>query len=118
MATGAGEVPALQPGAALDARLQAAAVPAVQSGAARKLLAEAGYPDGRGFPKLEILYNTDQQHQAIAELVRKQWQRELGITASLRNEEWGSFQDSQQQLKFMVAGAGVATISTPTPFSI
>ena len=71
--------------------------------AARKLLAEAGYPDGRGFPKLEILYNTDQQHQAIAELVRKQWQRKLGITASLRNEEWGSFQDSQQQMKFMVS---------------
>ncbi len=71
--------------------------------AARKLLAEAGYPEGRGFPRFEILYNNDQAHQAIAELIRKQWQRELGITTSLRNEEWASYQDSVQQLKFIVA---------------
>jgi oligopeptide transport system substrate-binding protein len=57
---------------------------------ARKLLAEAGFPDGRGFPRLEILYNTHEQHQAIAELARKQWQRELGITVTLQNEVWAS----------------------------
>ena len=44
------------------------------------LLAEAGYPDGRGFPTFTILYNTHEMHQAIAELIRKQWQRNLGIT--------------------------------------
>jgi oligopeptide transport system substrate-binding protein len=103
VATGAGEVPALS--------LVPPSMPGYKQqpcrpfdpDAARKLLAEAGYPDGRGFPKIEILYNTDQQHQAIAELVRKQWERELNITTSLRNEEWGSFQDSQQQLKYTVA---------------
>ena len=67
---------------------------------ARKLLAEAGYPDGRGFPKLEILYNTDQQHQAIAELVRKQWQRELGIDGIAAKRRMGLAQDSQQQMNF------------------
>ena len=70
---------------------------------ARKLLAEAGYPQGVGFPKLEIHYNTDQVHQSVAELVRKQWQRELGITVSLRNEEWASYQQTQQQMKYMVS---------------
>src|SRR5262249_51474673 len=40
---------------------------------AQQLLAEAGYPQARGFPKLEILYNTDEAHQTIAQLVRKQW---------------------------------------------
>jgi oligopeptide transport system substrate-binding protein len=103
VATGAGEVPALSlvPPSMPDYEPQGCQP--FNPDSARKLLAEAGYSDGRGFPKLEILYNTDQQHQAIAELVRKQWLRELGITASLRNEEWGSFQDSQQQLKFLVA---------------
>jgi len=103
VATGAGEVPAfsLVPPSMPNYKQQPC--PSYNPEAARKLMAEAGYPDGRGFPKLEILYNTDQAHQAIAELVRKQWQSQLGITASLRNEEWGSFQDSQQQLKFLVA---------------
>jgi len=70
---------------------------------ARALLAEAGYPDGRGFPKLEIHYNTEQGHQSIAELARKQWQRELGINVSLRNEEWASAQDTQQQMNYMLS---------------
>jgi oligopeptide transport system substrate-binding protein len=70
---------------------------------ARALLAEAGYPEGRGFPKLEIHYNTDQVHQSVAELVRKQWQRVLGIDVSLRNEEWGSYLDTQQQMKYVVS---------------
>ncbi|MEX0643008.1 MAG: peptide ABC transporter substrate-binding protein [Pirellulales bacterium] len=70
---------------------------------ARKLLADAGYPGGLGFPKLEIHYNTDQAHQSIAELARKQWQRELGITVTLRNEEWASAQESQQRMDFMLS---------------
>jgi oligopeptide transport system substrate-binding protein len=103
VATGAGEVPALSlvPTAMPHYKVQPCAP--YNPEAARKLLAEAGYPGGKGFPKMEILYNTDQQHQAIAELLRKQWQNNLGITASLRSEEWASFQDSQQQLKYLVA---------------
>jgi oligopeptide transport system substrate-binding protein len=70
---------------------------------ARLLLAEAGYPGGLGFPKLEIHYNSEQGHQLIAELVRKQWQRELGIVVTMRNEEWASSQETQQNMDYMVS---------------
>jgi oligopeptide transport system substrate-binding protein len=70
---------------------------------AQRLLAEAGYPGGRGFPKIDILYNTHEAHQTIAQLVRKQWERNLGITASTRNEEWGSYQTSVRKLQFGAA---------------
>jgi oligopeptide transport system substrate-binding protein len=103
VATGAGEIPAysLVPPSMPGYRQQLSRPH--DPAAARKLLAEAGYPEGRGFPKIEILYNSDQAHQSIAELIRKQWQRELGISTSLRNEEWGSYQDSIQQFRFTIA---------------
>jgi oligopeptide transport system substrate-binding protein len=73
---------------------------------ARRLLAEAGYPDGRGFPKLDILYNTHEAHQTIAQLVRKQWQRNLGINVSTRNEEWASYQSEIRQQEYNIARRG------------
>ncbi len=69
---------------------------------AKALLAEAGYPNGTGFPKIEILYNYEQQHQTIAELIRKQWRRGLGIDVATRNEEWSSYLSSTRQLKYDV----------------
>ncbi|MEO1495826.1 MAG: peptide ABC transporter substrate-binding protein [Planctomycetota bacterium] len=70
---------------------------------ARRLLAEAGFPGGEGFPRIEILYNFEEQHQTVAELVRKQWRRVLGIDVSTRNEEWQTYLSSTRQLKFDVA---------------
>lgn len=105
-ALAAGEVPAyslVPPGMA---HYDAPTLGSENVAEARRLLVEAGYPDGRGFPKLEILYNTDQAHQTIAELVRKQWQQNLGINVETRNEEWASYQSSIRQMKYTVARRG------------
>ncbi|MFW5966082.1 MAG: peptide ABC transporter substrate-binding protein, partial [Persicimonas sp.] len=46
---------------------------------ARELLEEAGYEEGgKELPKIELLYNTDEDHKLIAEAVQKQWSRTLG----------------------------------------
>ena len=38
-----------------------------------RLLAEAGYPGGKGFPKITITFNADEGHQMMAELIQAQW---------------------------------------------
>lgn len=58
---------------------------------ARELLAIAGYPNGEGFPKLELLYNTSETHKAIAEAVQAMWKSVLNIDVELVNQEWGVF---------------------------
>jgi oligopeptide transport system substrate-binding protein len=55
---------------------------------ARRLLAEAGYPGGKGMQPIEIGYNTEESHRMIAEFVQQEWRRNLGITVELRNMEW------------------------------
>jgi oligopeptide transport system substrate-binding protein len=73
---------------------------------ARKLLADAGYPGGRGFPKIEILYNPSDEHQSIAELIQAQWKETLGIDVGLQSMEWGPYLAAQQNLKYQVARSG------------
>ena len=55
--------------------------------AARRRLAEAGYPGGRGLPPLELLYNNSENHRLVAEAVQEMWRRELGVDLRLVNQE-------------------------------
>ena len=55
---------------------------------ARRLLAEAGFPGGQGFPAITFLYNTRESHKIIAAELQQQWARNLGITVGLSNNEW------------------------------
>ena len=55
---------------------------------ARRLLREAGYPDGKGFPPVTLAYNTEEDHKMVAEAVQGMWERNLGVGVSLDNQEW------------------------------
>ena len=84
---------------------------------AQRLLAEAGYPNGRGFPEIEILHNTHEGHHAIAQLIRDQWRRNLGISVKTRNEEWATFNASQRQLNYDVSRRGwIGDYADPNTF--
>ena len=73
---------------------------------ARRLLAEAGYPGGAGFPKLEVIFNTNGGHAAVAEAVQFMWKRELGIEAELRNMEWKVYLNTVHRGDYQVARLG------------
>jgi len=73
---------------------------------ARRLLAEAGYPGGRGLDELGILYNTSDEHRKIAEVVADQLRRHLGIRARAYNQEWQSFLATVQAGDFEIARSG------------
>jgi oligopeptide transport system substrate-binding protein len=55
---------------------------------ARRLLAEAGYPEGRGLRPLQILYNSSDQHRVVFEAVQEMWRRDLGVRVELASQEY------------------------------
>lgn len=70
---------------------------------AKKLLAEAGYPDGKGFPKVTYKYNTSPINKAVAEALQAMWKQNLGVEVELSNEEWKVFIDTRNQRNFDIA---------------
>jgi oligopeptide transport system substrate-binding protein len=69
---------------------------------AKALLAQAGYPNGKGFPAFTLLFNTSDLHQSIAEAVQQMWKKNLGITCTLRSEEWGVYLADEANLNYDV----------------
>ena len=84
---------------------------------AQSLLAEAGYPEGKGFPKLELLYNTDEGHRKIAEAIAQMWKVNLGIDVTLVNQEWKVLLDNQNLKNFTILrSAWIADYNDPNSF--
>jgi oligopeptide transport system substrate-binding protein len=66
----------------------------------RKLLAEAGYPGGKGFPRVDYMFNSINTHEKIALELQEMWARELGIQIDMRKLEWKVFLQAQSKLDF------------------
>jgi oligopeptide transport system substrate-binding protein len=73
---------------------------------ARRLLAQAGYPSGQGFPKVELLFNTSEAHKQVGEVLQSQWKEALGVKVELVNQEWKVFLNSVQRLDYGMARGG------------
>ncbi len=71
--------------------------------AAQKLLAEAGFPGGAGFPKMEILINTNEGHRLIAEAIQQMWKKGLGIEVGIYNQESKVWATSMRALNYDIA---------------
>ena len=73
---------------------------------ARRLLAEAGYPNGEGWPGLEIIYNTQEAHRQVAVAIQQMWKEALNIDITISNQEWKVYLNSVSQREFQVARRG------------
>lgn len=71
--------------------------------AARALLAEAGFPGGQGFPRLEFLMNTDAINRSILEAVQAMWRRELGVEVALVSQDFRVYLDALKGLRYDIA---------------
>jgi oligopeptide transport system substrate-binding protein len=73
---------------------------------ARKLLADAGFPAGKGFPSVSMFFNAGDQHRLIAEAVQAMWHEVLGIDVKILNVEWKVMRAECQQGNFDIARSG------------
>lgn len=84
---------------------------------ARELLAQAGFPGGKGLPVIEILFTKDGGHDVIAQSVKKDWEENLGVSVELVQREIKVFRNEVRNQNFMVArGSWFGDFGDPCTF--
>lgn len=85
--------------------------------AARALLAEAGFPDGRGFPRLELMFNTDEGHRKIATAIQEMWKKALNVEIAIANQDWKVYMDRETNRHYQMSRAAwIGDYVDPTTF--
>ncbi|MBV9210370.1 MAG: peptide ABC transporter substrate-binding protein [Acidobacteria bacterium] len=59
---------------------------------AKNLLAEAGYPQGVGFPKVRLLVNRNEQQRQIAQSIASMWRKALGVETEVILKNWEEYE--------------------------
>ncbi len=82
---------------------------------ARRLLAEAGYPNGAGLPVVDLLYVS--ADEKVCQALARMWERALGVRLELRAKESKTFAEDKANHRFMIArGNWYADYNDPTTF--
>jgi len=85
--------------------------------AARRLLAEAGFPDGKGFPRVEYLYLPLAVERNIAVELQAMWQKHLGVTVNLAKQEQKVWLKSMRELDYdLCRSSWVGDYNDPSTF--
>ena len=85
---------------------------------ARKLLSEAGFPNGENFPEFEYAFNKVDSNKRVAEFINEQWKKELGINAKLKSMEWSKYlaYRSYAEYKGVARGGWIGDYADPYSF--
>ena len=84
---------------------------------ARKLLVDAGYPDGKGLPVFEIMYNTSNNSRKIAEAIQEMWRKNLNVKVELINKDWKVYLDTFRTKNYTIAGCSwIGDYADPNTF--
>ena len=73
---------------------------------AQEALAEAGYPNGEGFPVVEYWTNVAGVHQPTAEMLISMWKEVLGVTVEVQGVEWNVFLEARRTKQHAMARDG------------
>lgn len=74
--------------------------------AAQKELAEAGYPNGEGFPEVELAYSNSEKNKRLCEAIQQMLETNLNIKVKLRAEESSVFQSTKSKGDYQMAPGG------------
>ncbi|MDZ4287158.1 MAG: peptide ABC transporter substrate-binding protein [Prosthecobacter sp.] len=84
---------------------------------ARELMAEAGFPGGKGFPRVEYLYIPLPIERNIAVELQAMWQETLGVTVNLTKQEQKVWLDSMRKLSYhLCRSSWVGDYNDPSTF--
>ncbi|WP_370830081.1 peptide ABC transporter substrate-binding protein [Clostridium sp.] len=83
---------------------------------AKELLKEAGYENGEGLPTIELMYNSEDSHKDVCQIVQQNL-AEVGINVELTNQEWAVFLNTRQNGEYQIARHGwIGDYSDPMTF--
>jgi len=84
---------------------------------AKKLLAAAGYPNGRGLPPIKYIYNDLEMHRTVGEALQRMWLENLGVRVTLQVQEYKVYIQTLHSKTFQMARAGwIADFANPAAF--
>ncbi|MEG1070889.1 MAG: peptide ABC transporter substrate-binding protein [Akkermansia sp.] len=72
---------------------------------ARQLLAQAGYPNGKGFPRLELMTTSREVQKTMAEAIQAMWQKHLNIHIDIRSCEWTAYKFAQNTMQYDISSS-------------
>lgn len=73
---------------------------------AKKLFVEAGFPDGKGFPRLKLLVSSREAAATTGAAVQAMWREHLGVEIEIENKEWTAYLVAMQSLDFDICAGG------------